>query len=197
MISLSRWVILIASLTMFLVYFHGGSLVIKDTKRSVQTTGDTINAIFVVVMFIAGFTVLATQVLMCLQGVKVAPVVENDWIAALGAIMVTSGIAAAFYIRHRYLKGLWSGNVEVREDHRIVKEGPYQTVRHPIYALTLLMYPGVALAFAVWWNLVACAVMTVGYIWLTIYEDRYLQANLPGYQAYQQQTRYRWVPGIW
>jgi protein-S-isoprenylcysteine O-methyltransferase Ste14 len=59
----------------------------------------------------------------------------------------------------------------------------------------LVIYPGVALAFAVWWSWIACVAMVVGYIWLTAYEDGYLVAHLPGYREYQQQTRYRWISG--
>jgi protein-S-isoprenylcysteine O-methyltransferase Ste14 len=182
---------------MFLVYFQGGSSVIKDTQRSVKSSGDTINAVFIVMMFIAGLAILLTQFLTCLRIVSVAPLVESQWVVALGALLVVAGIAAAFWIRHRYLRGFWSGNVEIQENHRVIKEGPYQIVRHPLYALTLLMYPGVALAFAFWWNWIASGVMIVEYVWLTAYEDNYLQENLPGYPQYQQQTRYRWVPGIW
>jgi protein-S-isoprenylcysteine O-methyltransferase Ste14 len=197
LITLSRWATLAASLTMFLVYFRGGSLVIRDTKRSVETTGDTINLIAIAVMFIAGPTVLFTQILSCLHIVTTAPLVENEWLIALGALLVVIDIAAAFWIRHRYLKDLWSGNVEIRENHPVIKDGPYQIVRHPLYALTLLIYLGVALVFAFWWNWIACGVMFIGYIWLTAYEDNYLRGNLPGYQDYQRQAKYRLVPGIW
>lgn len=182
---------------MFLVYFQGGSLVIKDTKRSVKTTGDTINAIFIVIMFVAGLTILSTQILIDLRIVHVIPFIENSWIVMLGGLLVITGVAMAFWIRHRYLKGFWSGNVEIRDKHRVIQDGPYQIARHPLYALALLMYPGVAMAFAVWWSWIACGAMIVGYIWLTAYEDNYLALNLPGYQEYQQQTRYRWIPGIW
>jgi protein-S-isoprenylcysteine O-methyltransferase Ste14 len=197
LITLSRWVTLAASLIMFLVYFRGGSLVIRDTKRSVETTGDTINLIAIAVMFVAGPTVLLTQILICLEVVTRVSLVQNEWMIALGAFLVVANIAAAFWVRHRYLKDLWSGNVEIRENHPVIKNGPYQVVRHPIYAFTLLIYIGVALAFAVWWNWIACGVMFIGYIWLTAYEDNYLRGNLPGYQDYQRQAKYRLFPGVW
>jgi protein-S-isoprenylcysteine O-methyltransferase Ste14 len=197
LIAISRWVIVAASLSLLLVYFQGGSLIVKDTKRSVETTGGYIYIVFTVMMCLAGLTILSTQFLICLRIVNAIALAENSWIVTLGALLVVIGIAAAFWIRHRYLRGFWSGTVEIRENHQVVKEGPYRIVRHPIYALTLLIYPGVALAFAVWWNWIACGVMIVGYLWLTAYEDKYLEGNLVGYQEYQQLTRYRLIPGIW
>lgn len=37
------------------------------------------------------------------------------------------------------------GEIEVRTDHRLVAEGPYRRIRHPIYAALLMMGVGVAL----------------------------------------------------
>jgi protein-S-isoprenylcysteine O-methyltransferase Ste14 len=34
-------------------------------------------------------------------------------------------------------------------------------------------------------------------LWRTIAEDRVLCAELPGYQAYARQVRWRLLPGIW
>ena len=43
-----------------------------------------------------------------------------------------AGIAFAIWARE-HLGALWSGRVTLKEDHRIIKSGPYGIVRHPIY----------------------------------------------------------------
>ena len=111
--------------------------------------------------------------------------------------MVIAGILASYWIRHRYLGRFWSGNVEIQEHHELIESGPYRFVRHPLYAMTLVIYPGAALAFPVWWNWIACGAIVAGYIWLTAYEDGFLASHLPGYREYQRHTRYRLVPGVW
>jgi protein-S-isoprenylcysteine O-methyltransferase Ste14 len=61
----------------------------------------------------------------------------------------------------------------------------------------LVAYPGIGLTFATRWTWIACGVMVLGYVLLTFYEDNSLAEKLPGYQEYQQRTRYRLVPGVW
>ncbi len=48
-----------------------------------------------------------------------------------------------------------------------------------------------------WWGLVVGAVMIAAVILRTALEDRTLQQELPGYQAYCRQVRYRLLPGVW
>jgi len=184
-------------LSLLLVYFKGGTVAVKDARRSVATTGGRSYLAMALVMGAAGLTILVMQLLVCLGIVETAAWGESLWAALLGTILVTVGILGAYWVRHRYLGRYWSGTVEIHTDHDVIEAGPYGVVRHPLYALTLALYPGVALAFPVWWNWIACAVMIASYVWLAAYEDAFLAANLAGYGEYQKRTRYRLVPGIW
>ncbi len=89
--------------------------------------------------------------------------------------------------------------VRIQDDrgHYVVTSGPYRYVRHPMYAMILLMYPGIALELGSWWALIPAAVIMIVFVIRTALEDRTLQAELPGYVEYAQQTRYRLVPGVW
>lgn len=197
LIPLLRWLAFATSLSLVLVYFKGGTLIVKDTQRSVDTTGGYSYAALAIVMCLAGLTILLTQLLLCLGIINTCAWAERWWMVTPGAIMVIAGILAAYWVRHRYLGRFWSGNVEIQEHHTVVEDGPYRLVRHPLYAMTLVIYPGAALAFPVWWNWIACGAVMAGYILLTAYEDRFLASHLPGYREYQQRTRYRMVPGVW
>jgi len=148
-------------------------------------------------MGLLGLTIIISQLLICLGLITPINSLEKDGIILLGSGSTMIGISAAYWIRFRFLKSYRSGNIEIQENHQIVKEGPYRLVRHPIYSTTLLMYIGAALAFAIWWNWIACGLMIVGYIWLTTYVDNYLQENLPEYKKYQQETRCKLIPKIW
>jgi protein-S-isoprenylcysteine O-methyltransferase len=44
------------------------------------------------------------------------------------------------------LGGNWSASVTVKQDHRLVRRGPYTIVRHPIYTGLLLALLGTAVA---------------------------------------------------
>jgi len=50
----------------------------------------------------------------------------------LGLLMVAVGLAFAVWAR-LHLGRNWSGRVTVKEDHELIRSGPYSIVRHPIY----------------------------------------------------------------
>ncbi len=89
--------------------------------------------------------------------------------------------------------------VRIQDDrgHYVVTSGPYRYVRHPMYAATLIMWPGIALALGSWWALIPAIVIDIVFVIRTVREDRTLQAELPGYVEYVQHTRYRLMPGVW
>jgi protein-S-isoprenylcysteine O-methyltransferase Ste14 len=87
--------------------------------------------------------------------------------------------------------------IQADRGHYVVTTGPYRYVRHPMYAMMFLMWPGIALALGSWWALIPAAVIIVVFVIRTVLEDQTLQAGLPGYAAYAQHTRYRLIPGVW
>jgi protein-S-isoprenylcysteine O-methyltransferase Ste14 len=87
--------------------------------------------------------------------------------------------------------------IQSERGHTTVSTGPYRTVRHPGYAAWLLVLPGSALMLGSWWVLIPAGLTMLVLIVRTALEDRTLLAELPGYQEYAQQTRYRLLPGVW
>lgn len=87
--------------------------------------------------------------------------------------------------------------IQEDRDHKPITSGPYRFVRHPGYvgmALSALILP---LILGSWWALIPGGIAAILIIIRTALEDRTLQAELPGYKEYAQQTRYRLIPGIW
>lgn len=106
-----------------------------------------------------------------------------------------------------YALGTWammvnrffSGVVRIQEDrgHTVVTAGPYRWMRHPAYAGAILAYLAMAVMLASVWALIPAA-LAAGVIALrTVLEDRTLQAELPGYDAYALRARSMLIPGIW
>jgi protein-S-isoprenylcysteine O-methyltransferase Ste14 len=109
---------------------------------------------------------------------------------ALGWSMVTltaAGIAFAWWARI-HLGKLWSGGVERMADHRVVDTGPYRLVRHPIY--TGLIAGAVALAAiqAKPWAIAGAALFAIGFILKARVEERFLEKELGGYEAYRRRV---------
>ena len=58
-------------------------------------------------------------------------------IAVAGLLAVLIGVAFSIWSR-LMLGGNWSNRVTVKENHTLVRSGPYRIVRHPIYSGVLL-----------------------------------------------------------
>jgi protein-S-isoprenylcysteine O-methyltransferase Ste14 len=70
-------------------------------------------------------------------------------------------------------------------------------VRHPGYLGAIIFYLAAPLLLGSLWAYISVGVYVIVVLIRTSLEDRTLQEELDGYQAYTQAVRYRLVPGIW
>ena len=70
---------------------------------------------------------------------------ENIWLRVAGVVMTVGGLLFATWAR-RHLGKYWSGMITLKEGHRLIRTGPYQYVRHPLYTGFLTAALGSALA---------------------------------------------------
>jgi protein-S-isoprenylcysteine O-methyltransferase Ste14 len=87
--------------------------------------------------------------------------------------------------------------IQTDRDHRVVEDGPYRYVRHPMYVGINLMFPGWSLILGSWIALAVSMVMAALFVARTALEDKTLREELPGYAEYCARTRYRLIPGVW
>ena len=69
---------------------------------------------------------------------------ESLWIAVAGVVVTAAGVALAMWAR-LHLGANWSGAVSIREQHELIRTGPYKWMRHPIYSGILLGMAGTIL----------------------------------------------------
>ena len=103
-----------------------------------------------------------------------------------------------FYRSHADLGTNWSVTLEVREQHRLVTQGIYRRIRHPMYTALLLYSVGQALALP---NYVAGPSYGVAMALLVALrigpEERMMLEEFgKNYLEYMARTR-RLVPGVW
>ena len=111
----------------------------------------------------------------------------GNLLPVLGAIMVAAGLGFALWAR-AHLGRNWSGIVTVKEDHALVRTGPYRVVRHPIYTGLVLALIGTAAAIGEWRGILAVICALVGFLWKIRVEERRMSENFPEYSQYRQQT---------
>ncbi len=62
---------------------------------------------------------------------------------------------------------------------------------------SILAYLGTPVLLGSWWAILFGVIMAVLIVARTVLEDKTLQNELPGYQEYAQNVRYRLVPRVW
>ncbi len=100
----------------------------------------------------------------------------------LGLIMLAAGVAFAVWARN-YLGRNWSGSVTVKQDHELIRTGPYRFVRHPIYSGLLLAILGTAIAFGEWRGLLAFGLLTGSLLLKLRMEERFMSEIFPNEYA--------------
>jgi|WetSurMetagenome_2_1015567.scaffolds.fasta_scaffold197169_2 protein-S-isoprenylcysteine O-methyltransferase Ste14 len=109
--------------------------------------------------------------------------------AWLGVILCAIGTIFAIWSR-RTLGDGWSQDVELKQGHRLVIQGPYNVVRHPIYAAHLLIVLGSAITFGSWLGYAAVASFFVGFRVKIIQEEELLLRSFPNeYSEYRARVK--------
>lgn len=108
-------------------------------------------------------------------------------------------IALGFYIvclafrENTYTSAL----IEVVPGQKVIDTGPYSVVRHPMYAGALFLFIFTPPALGSWAALPSALPMILTIAARLREEEKFLSANLPGYEAYRRKVRYRLLPFMW
>jgi len=103
-----------------------------------------------------------------------------------------------FYRSHADLGTNWSITLEVREKHRLVTQGIYHRVRHPMYLALLLYSSGQALALPNWVAGPSYLIVFALLVALRVGPEERMMLEEFGkdYELYMTRTK-RLVPGVW
>ena len=118
-----------------------------------------------------------------------------SWMSTLGAVLFL--ISYALYAEVLRENTWLSRTIQVQEGQTVVSTRLYGIVRHPMYAVTLVLFLsmplvlGSALAFVIF----------LAYPFIIMKrirnEEEVLARDLPGYTTYMQQVKWRMIPFIW
>jgi protein-S-isoprenylcysteine O-methyltransferase Ste14 len=93
-----------------------------------------------------------------------------------GIVIEVAGFALAVWAR-RALGSNWSGEVRIATGHQLVRTGPYQWIRHPIYTAVLAMYLGILMVSGEVHAIVGLAVIVLAYLRKIRMEETILAAQ--------------------
>ncbi|HKT98562.1 MAG TPA: isoprenylcysteine carboxylmethyltransferase family protein [Paraburkholderia sp.] len=119
------------------------------------------------------------------------------WLGVCGAVAIFIDLYAtrAVFAANRYAAPVVK--IQRERGHAVTDSGPYAYVRHPMYAFAILLLAGTPLMLGSWWGLACVPFMVAAIGWRAVREERALAAELPGYRAYLERVKYRFVPGVW
>lgn len=130
----------------------------------------------------------------------VVPIVDwayfsSDWdsvsiLTIAGACMIIAGISFRAWAVHSLGK-YFTATVQIKEDHRLIKTGPYRIVRHPSYtgAFMAIIAGGVILGSLTGF-IISCTAMIIAYYVRIGIEEKELIARFgDDYLAYKRDTK--------
>ena len=139
-------------------------------------------------MFLAGFVVAGLGV-------------RFDWyMLPRGAVFAAAIVFLVAYVLYAEVlreNTYLSRTIQVQENQTVVDTGLYGVVRHPMYAVTLLLFLAMPLVL----GSVYAFLIFLAYPFIIAKrikgEEAFLEAELAGYREYKEKVKYRLIPFIW
>ena len=160
-------------------------------KRMNTNEKETIQKVVVAVsgvMFVFGFVVAALDHRFGWSNVPL-------WLVILSSVLffVSYLLYAEVMRENAYL----SRTVEVCRDQKVIDTGLYGIVRHPMYAVTVLMFLSMPLVLGSWWSFL-CFLPYVFVVEIRIRnEEKMLEKEFLGYAEYKKRVKYKILPYVW
>ena len=120
-----------------------------------------------------------------------------DALQWVGAVVALAGyFLVAFAMR---ANAFFSTVARIQADRgqTVATGGPYRVVRHPGYVGAAVFAVGAPTVLGSWVALPLGLLAALLLVVRTGLEDRMLREELPGYEAYAQNVRYRLIPKLW
>ena len=87
--------------------------------------------------------------------------------------------------------------IEVENNQKLVDTGLYGIVRHPMYAITILLFLSIPLILGSLITLIIFFTYPFIIVKRINNEEKVLDANLKGYKEYKKKVKYKLIPFIW
>jgi protein-S-isoprenylcysteine O-methyltransferase Ste14 len=113
--------------------------------------------------------------------------------------LVIMALGYALFLWAMASNAFFAEGVRIQEErgHAVATGGPYRYVRHPGYTGAILSQAATPLLLGSPWAVIPTVASAALYVVRTYLEDRMLTRELPCYEEYTRQTRYRLLPGVW
>lgn len=130
--------------------------------RSNRATESSLSRFAILVVEVAGYLLLfSSRMDVGFLGMHVLP--RTIPRAVMGVVCTWAGIGLALWARF-HLAENWSARITIKEDHELIRTGPYRHLRHPIYSGLILAATGTCLVIDHWRCIAGLLLISGGYI---------------------------------
>jgi len=143
--------------------------------RQTQTRETVPSRLLIMAMLIVGYVLLFADAAKI--GFLHERILMPTWpLAIVGIALTWAGIALCLWARW-HLGEYWSARITIKEDHQLIRTGPYARLRHPIYSGFELAALGTAGAIDRWGCLIALLFIVAAYSIKAKKEEKMLAAR--------------------
>ena len=139
-------------------------------------------------MFIAGFIVAGLNY-------------KYKWIEMPNAVTIISSIlfiiAYILYAEVLRENTYLSRTIEVQENQKVIDTGLYGIVRHPMYAVTILLFLTIPLILGSIISFIIFLIYPIIICKRIKNEEKILEEGLKGYSEYKKKVKYKVIPFVW
>jgi isoprenylcysteine carboxyl methyltransferase (ICMT) family protein YpbQ len=110
-------------------------------------------------------------------------------VTVIGLMLYLSGLIGRNWCI-RTLGNYWSLHIEIRNNHKLIKTGPFKYIRHPAYLSIIFEVCGIPLLVNAYYTFLFAVVVYIPLIFLRIYyeEKEHLKLFGPEYLAYKKEA---------
>jgi len=98
------------------------------------------------------------------------------WLQAVGVAITAAGLVLTAWARV-HLGKYWSAMITLKDEHKLIRSGPYRIVRHPIYTSLVAAAVGSAITIGSGDAWIGAAILVPTYLVKIHREERYLAAE--------------------
>lgn len=149
---------MIAAIVLLCIFSIYWSIAAKDSKPAASSESKASRGLHVFLIN-AGVLLL----ILAVPGLTHRFLPVSRIIVGLGLAIQSAGLLLAIWSRGT-LGSNWSGEVRIATGHQLVRTGPYESIRHPIYTAILAMYFGILLVSGEIHALIAWVMILIAYI---------------------------------
>ncbi len=146
--------------------------------------------------------VIALSVLMFILGFIIAGLnYRYNWIIIPNSVVIISAIVfiLAYILYAEVLREntYLSRVIEVQENQKVVDTGLYGIVRHPMYAVTILLFLSMPLILGSIFSFIIFLMYPFIIAKRIKNEEEVLEKDLEGYSQYKNKVKYKVIPFVW